>query len=460
MKFTDIRHVYEMLDRMPSFQRQGAGAARLGLDRIRWFCAVMGNPEKRVSCIHVAGTNGKGSVCAILALAYQEAGYRCGLFTSPHLEHIRERFRINGTFIPEEDMLRFFQLYGRELQESELSYFEITTALAFWWFDQSGVDLAIYETGLGGRLDATNVVTPEVAVITSIGMDHQNFLGDTLSGIAKEKGGIIKHGVPVVIGNMAYEARMKLEDIAQERNAPVLDVREMQPRQLPRVRAEKQPAGKMAVTTGDDTGAVRTSTGIDRPESAIFTFREDDELIEVTSDLISPVHRWNIAVAHMAVKAAGDAFPVTRPAFIKAVSAAGSSGLMKARFERMHPDYPWYFDAAHNAEAVGALTDAVSGQDWQTEPVIVLSIMRDKVQKKVLKPFSVFEKNYYYALQTERAADIALITPYVANIKNLPPNEEEIIDFFKGFTNQVVIFTGSFYFYGVVKGWISRIIKS
>ncbi|TVQ75550.1 MAG: bifunctional folylpolyglutamate synthase/dihydrofolate synthase [Balneolaceae bacterium] len=434
LSFVSPEDVNRYLDSLPSFQVHGAVAARLGLDRIREFCAIMGNPQDKVPCIHVAGTNGKGSVSALLALVYEQAGYRCGLYSSPHLEHVTERIRINRQPIPEEDFLRFFQKYGDELQRADLSYFEITTAAAFWWFADQKADIVILETGLGGRLDATNVVTPQLSVITSIAHDHQNFLGRTLAEIAREKGGIIKPGRPLVLGKVPQQAQKMLVEMAGTCGTDVHEVRVLNPRHHYRKRDG-------------------------RPES-VFRIREDGLTRNIVSDLMAPVHRWNIAMTWLAVRLLESVFPVSDKVFLHAFENAAASGLFRARFERLHPRLPWYFDGAHNPEAVKELLQTIRRQDWDHPPVMVLSLMKDKAQKKMLQPFSVVAKNYYYRLEMERAADIALITPYLANIRSLPPNEDEITEIFAGLTKQVVIFTGSFYFYGVVKRWILRIIKA
>jgi len=441
-RFSHISDVYRYLDQLPSFQVHGAVAAKLGLDRIRSFCSRLGDPHRKVPCIHLAGTNGKGSVAVMLALAYQRAGYRCGLYTSPHLLQVRERFRINGAMIPDDEFLRFFRLHGDLLMEVELSYFEITTALAFWWFADQNVDMAILETGLGGRLDATNIVDPEVSVITSIGLDHSNFLGKTITSIATEKAGIIKSGRPVVIGNMSATARKTITEIAHKKRSEVRDVRALNPCH----QADETDRG------GADRG--------DAISSAFCRFVEHKQQITVQTDVMAPIHCWNMATARLVTLTAEARFPVSLPLFREAMRSIHSSGMLPGRFEKLSPDLPWYFDGAHNREAVEALMQTIKRQDWKKEPVIVMSIMKDKAEKKMLEPFSVFKKNYYYKQDMERAADIAQITPYVTDIRSLPPTEEEIHDFFNGLTEQVVIFTGSFYFYGVVKRWISRIVTA
>lgn len=171
---------------------------KLGLDAMRSFMERVENPEQKLKTVHVAGTNGKGSVSVALLTLLSKAGYRVGLYTSPHLSSVRERFRIGDTFISEESFARIATTIRNVLGEEKITYFEFTTAIAFLWFAEENLDLVILETGLGGRLDATNIVTPLVSVVTNVSMDHEAYLGDTISAVAGEKAGIIKPSVPVV----------------------------------------------------------------------------------------------------------------------------------------------------------------------------------------------------------------------------------------------------------------------
>lgn len=184
----------------PPFHQVGAAAYKPGLENTLRLMAHVGNPHEHLRAIHIAGTNGKGSTCHIIAAALQASGLKVGLYTSPHLIDLRERIRINGTPIPESEVVGFIEQNRDFLDTAQPSFFETMTAMAFAWFVAQGVDIAVVEVGLGGRLDSTNVITPILSVITNIGMDHTEFLGNTLSKIAKEKAGIIKQGVPCVIG--------------------------------------------------------------------------------------------------------------------------------------------------------------------------------------------------------------------------------------------------------------------
>lgn len=205
-----------------SFQTAGKAAYREGLESIRLMMKHLGNPHRDYPVIHVAGTNGKGSVSHILASVLQSAGYRTGLFTSPHLHDFRERMRVDGALIPEKEVAAFITENAAKMKELELSYFEMTTAMAFDWFSQANVEVAVIETGLGGRLDATNIVCPELSVITNIGLDHTDVLGNTLPAIAAEKGGIIKWEIPVVIGERNPETDPVFIRIAEERGSEII----------------------------------------------------------------------------------------------------------------------------------------------------------------------------------------------------------------------------------------------
>jgi dihydrofolate synthase/folylpolyglutamate synthase len=210
-----------LFSQLPMFQRLGAAAYKADLNNTIVLCETLGNPQDKFKSVHVAGTNGKGSVSSTLASIFATAGYKTGLFTSPHLKDYRERIRINGAMIPEQKVVDFVEKYRDQVDSIKPSFFELTCAMAFDYFAAEKVDIAILEVGMGGRLDSTNVVRPEVAVITSIGLDHQQFLGDTLTEIAAEKGGIIKNNIPVVVSENEPEILQTLERIAFERHAPL-----------------------------------------------------------------------------------------------------------------------------------------------------------------------------------------------------------------------------------------------
>lgn len=211
-----------LFDVTPVFEHVGASAYKEGLSNTRALDAHFGHPHRAYKTIHVAGTNGKGSCSHALAAILQQAGYRVGLYTSPHLVDFRERIRVNGEPISEERVVDFVATERAFFEPLHPSFFEFTTALALLYFKEQRVDVAVIEVGLGGRLDCTNIITPELSVITNISMDHTQFLGDTLAKIAGEKAGIIKKGVPVVVGETHPETRPVFEAKAREMGAPIV----------------------------------------------------------------------------------------------------------------------------------------------------------------------------------------------------------------------------------------------
>ena len=194
---------------------------KLGLESMRDFLDRVGSPEKKLRCVHVAGTNGKGSVSAALTAIAGRAGYRVGMYTSPHLSDVRERFRLDNRFIGKEEFARLATKIRTVLEPERITFFEFCTALALLWFAETAPDLVVLETGLGGRLDATNVVNPLLSVITSISMDHEAYLGSTLTEVAGEKAGIIKPQTPVVSSATVPEAAAVIERVSRERQAPL-----------------------------------------------------------------------------------------------------------------------------------------------------------------------------------------------------------------------------------------------
>lgn len=210
-----------LFNALPMFQRVGATAFKKDLSNTILLCDHLDNPQDQFKSIHVAGTNGKGSTSHALCSILMEAGYKVGLYTSPHLKSFTERIKINGTDIPEQDVVDFVDKNQGVLERIKPSFFEMTVAMAFWYFAKEKVDIAVIEVGMGGRLDSTNVISPEVCVITNIGYDHMQFLGDTLEKIAGEKAGIIKTGTPVVISQRQPDTSPVFERMASSKSAPL-----------------------------------------------------------------------------------------------------------------------------------------------------------------------------------------------------------------------------------------------
>jgi dihydrofolate synthase / folylpolyglutamate synthase len=219
-----IQYLYAQL---PMFHREGKSAYKADLVNITKLAEALGSPQNNFKCIHIAGTNGKGSVCHMLASVLQEAGYKTGLFTSPHLVDFRERLRINGQMIAEETIVSFVDKNRLLIETIKPSFFEMTAALAFDYFSKEGIEVAVLETGLGGRLDATNIVNPVITAITNISLDHTDILGNNLEAIAVEKAGIIKYGIPVIIGESNPETRQVFMKKAEQNKAKLIFAEEV-----------------------------------------------------------------------------------------------------------------------------------------------------------------------------------------------------------------------------------------
>ncbi len=210
-----------MFNKLPMYQRIGAAAYKADLNTTIDILNHLDNPQNNFKSVHVAGTNGKGSTSHSLASVFQEAGYKTGLYTSPHLRDFRERIRINGEMISEDEVVTFIENHKEKLEELELSFFEMTVAMAFDYFSKEKVDIAIIEVGMGGRLDSTNVINPELSIITNISLDHVKFLGDSEEKIASEKAGIIKPQTAVVIGETQEGSHDVFFNTAKEKNSPI-----------------------------------------------------------------------------------------------------------------------------------------------------------------------------------------------------------------------------------------------
>ncbi|MDX1328642.1 MAG: folylpolyglutamate synthase/dihydrofolate synthase family protein [Arenibacter sp.] len=218
-----------MFVQLPMYQQKGASAFNAKLDNIRSFTEFLGNPERKFKSIHVGGTNGKGSSSHMLSSILQEAGYKTGLYTSPHLKDFRERIKVDGKLVPEEYVVNFIKKNKVFLEAHKLSFFEMTVGMAFQYFQSEEVDIAIIEVGMGGRLDSTNIIIPEVSLITNIGYDHVEVLGDTIQKIAYEKAGIIKPGVPVVISELQEETAVVFSEVSQEMGSKIVFASEVVP---------------------------------------------------------------------------------------------------------------------------------------------------------------------------------------------------------------------------------------
>ena len=427
-RFNTYEDVAQYLDRIPKFSQSGIRAANFSLDHMDQFCRLMGNPEQKLRAIHVAGTNGKGTTCQMLASVYEQAGYKTGLYTSPHLLEFNERVRINALPVPDMEILAFFQQHEKDLNEVPLSYFEISTCLAFWYFAREQCDLAVIETGLGGRLDATNVLEPLVSIITSVSKDHTDILGDTIAEITREKAGIIKPGRPVVTGRLSEEVMDEINGIANKQESEVHSSLSCFP---------QWKSGNIHVTDPQN----RT-------------------LLKIKGAGRKKIDSVNIAMALTAVSLLQKPFPVTNTEFIEGIEHLEVRYPEHAHFQRLSKEYNWFFDGAHNPEALATLMDQISTLWGEREPVFVLSLMKDKAIPEMLENFQPYKNVYYIDTGTERCADCNQILSFIPQAKCFELDEHGAKRILDGLKSELVIFAGSFYFYRQVKNWMASQLPS
>ena len=354
---------------MPSFQRVGGDAYKPGLERIAAFCQHMGNPQRNYYTIHVAGTNGKGSVSHILASILREAGYRTGLFTSPHLVDFRERIRVDGEMMPKQKVVNFVDKHREKMQELDLSFFEMTAAMAFDYFAQSDVEVAIIETGLGGRLDATNLIVPMLSVVTNIGMEHTEFLGDTIEKIAAEKAGIIKKSIPVVIGQGSDAYNAVFEQRAEKMRSKVIYA--------------EQEFLLEGIEHFDD-----------RNQHFSVLRTRDNRAFELDIDLLGDYQRHNIITACAAADFLAEQTPLTisRRAFREGIArAAANTGLM-GRWQVIADEPYTVCDTGHNADGMRFVASQLESLNVDR----IFAVMGFAKEKSLEKIMPLLPKKVHY----------------------------------------------------------------
>lgn len=425
--FTTFQDVARYLEAIPKFSQKGAAAAHFSLDHMEEFCELMGNPQKSFRSIHVAGSNGKGTTCQMLASVYEQAGYRTGLYTSPHLFRFNERVRVNAVDIPDDEVLLFFRRFEKFLEEVPLTYFEIITCLAFWYFEKKSCEICLIEAGLGGSLDATNVIDPLLSVITSVSRDHTEILGETITEIASEKAGIIKQGRPVVTGHLSVDALKVILETAVKKDAKVINTE----RYHPEVQNE-----------------------------SILLRKQDSGIIKIDTKNRKRVDRINIAVALAVVQELKSELPVLETEFIAGIELLELRYRHHAHFEKLSPDSEWYFDGAHNPEAMQTLIEQVEFMRNRRDPVWILSLMKDKAVAELLENFRPYTNVYYIETGSERCAKRNQILSILPNVRVFSSENSEFLKLLDGFKSKLVIFAGSFYFYSEVKKWMASLNSS
>ena len=345
---------------MPSFQQVGGDAYKPGLERIVEFCRSIGNPQRNYFVIHIAGTNGKGSVSNMLAAVLQQAGYQTGLFTSPHLTDFRERIRVNGEMIPKQKVVNFVDRYRSEMERLQLSFFEMTTAMAFDYFAQSDVEVAVIETGLGGRLDATNIVQPLISVITNIGLEHTEYLGDSLPKIAREKGGIIKKCTPIIVGEKNSNYNLVLEEIASDLRSELVYADE---------------AFRL-----DDCGFEGNKQII------TMTRLRDGYPYQLRLDLLGEYQRKNLVTVATILDKLHEATPlsISRRAFVEGVRDTSQLTSFRGRWQILSQEPLVVCDTAHNEHGITEVAKQLHARKNSGKLVCVLGFCADKEFDKML----------------------------------------------------------------------------
>lgn len=380
-----VEYLYGLL---PMFQRQGPVALRkYDLDKTRELCAALGNPQVGHRFIHVAGTNGKGSVSSMLCAALQVAsGVRIGLYTSPHLVCFTERFRVNGQPASQEWVVDFVARHRPMIEELRPSFFELTTAMAFCRFRETGCAVSVIETGMGGRLDSTNIIAPELCVITRIGFDHMEFLGQTLPEIAAEKAGIIKEGVPAVVGLRQSECDFVFERAAAKRAAPFSFASDSW-----EVTAESflLSSGRRSFHFSPKENHAHSNSEVNQPNGTIELSLTGDCQRENLTTVLEAVRVWNGLQANRA-----DGLSITEDALKTALGRVQELSGLRGRFEVWAGAPPVILDVAHNPEGLAQLSRQVSERIPPERQSWVFGVVRDKALADML-PLLPLDANYF-----------------------------------------------------------------
>jgi len=344
-----------LFSQLPMYQQVGPKAIKKGLTNITTLCEKIGNPQNNFGSVHIAGTNGKGSTCSGIASILQEAGYKTGLYTSPHYKDFRERIKLNGQFIPKDAVASFVTKYKPFFDEIKPSYFEITVAMAFWYFAEQEVDIAVIETGMGGRLDSTNILDPQLSIITNIGKDHTNVLGNKLSLIANEKAGIIKEITPVIIGEYNSDTAAIFLKIANEKNAEL-------------------------------------------------SFANQTEACPYESDLTGPFQEQNIQTIYASIKKMIEMGCVVSEDNIKTgLKSVVDNTQMMGRWQTIDTDPLTIVDSAHNVDSMKIIVKKLKEIDKKIH--FVLGMVKDKDIDGVLKLLPKDATYYFCKADIPRGLD-------------------------------------------------------
>lgn len=385
-----------LLHKLPMFSRIGAIAFKKDITNTVKLCEALGNPQHQFKSVHIAGTNGKGSTSHMLASIFQTAGYKTGLYTSPHLKDFRERIKIDGEMIGEDFVVKFTERIQTLIDQLEPSFFEITVAMAFEYFASQKVEIAIIEVGLGGRFDSTNIITPELSVITNIGWDHMNMLGDTLQKIAFEKAGIIKSGIPVVIGESLAVTKDVFEAKATKVNAPIYFAQEKR-----YVANWESTIHELTIEIAHHNSDSRETYHLDLP--GIYQIKNLLTVLEAAYQL--SLKGWKISA------------PLIEKALPHVKKLTGLHG----RWEVVHHNPTVVLDVGHNLDGIKQVTEQLEISTY-AHLHIVIGMVKDKEVEKVLNLLPRTASYYFTRAQIPRAMDETVLQQKAAvyNLEGAP----------------------------------------
>ena len=372
-----------LFTRLPMYSRIGAAAYKPDLNNTIRLCESLGNPQTTFKSVHIAGTNGKGSVSHMLAAVLQRAGYKTGLYTSPHLKDFRERIKVDGEMVSEDYVVEFTENIKSMIEELNPSFFEITVAMAFEYFARQRVNIAVIETGLGGRLDSTNIIMPELSVITNIGLDHTNLLGNSLEKIAVEKAGIIKNGVPVIVGEVLKETLPVFEKIAGDKNAPLVIA--SQKRHAMEWKWEKH---ELIVEVAEEHNTDHRIYHLDLP--GLYQTKNLLTVLETCSQLQSK------------------GFDISFKAQSEGLRFSRMYTGLHGRWEIIQSSPLIVLDVAHNEDGVKQVLEQIEVTDHH-ELHIILGMVNDKETDAVLKLFPKSAHYYFTKAHIPRALPMEIL---------------------------------------------------
>ena len=378
MNYTETQNW--LFSQLPMYQRQGKAAYKADLNNTLNLDKYFDYPHRKFKSIHVAGTNGKGSVSHMLASVLQESGYKVGLYTSPHLKDFRERIRINGEMVSEDFVVKFVENHHVKFEEIKPSFFEMTVAMAFDYFAKEKVDIAVVEVGMGGRLDSTNIIQPDLSIITNIGLDHTTFLGNSIPEIAKEKAGIIKSDVPIVIGETQKETEKVFKDFAKEKQTSIYF-------------ADQYYNADYAMLSLDN--------------KQLFNIRNNSEILfpDLKSDLLGSYQKNNIITVLRAIDLLIEQFyDINNQSIYLGLGNVMKSTGLQGRWQILSCNPMVICDTGHNLEGMTLIVNQINQTPYENLH-IVFGVVDDKNIDKILEILPENAKYYFTRASIPRALD-------------------------------------------------------